>query len=116
MTKTKLIFIFLFAVNSNRLLSQVQIREVDITGISKNIIIDSIINVPKIVFDSIIMDQLTVPQEIERLSKCYGCSGTTFVSFIAFNKKLIETKTVRGFNNIMDSVLFIPGKLTPHSG
>lgn len=87
-----------------------QIREVDVTGISKNICIDSIINVPRKVFDSIIMNQLTVPQEIERLSKCYGCFGTTFVSFITFNKKLIETKTLRGFDIIGDSILLLQHK------
>ncbi len=72
-----------------------EIREVDMTGASKSINIDSIIDIPRNSFDSLILNQASVPQELEMVSKCYGCSGSTFYSFTIFNNRLIETFKIR---------------------
>jgi len=80
------------------------------TGASKAINIDSLIDIPSNYFDSLILNQSSVPQELEMVSKCYCCSGSTFYSFTIFNNKLIETFKIRGFNDIIDSLLLIQHK------
>lgn len=84
-----------------------EIREVDLIGTSKLINIDSIINISRTSFDSIILYLVSVPQDLEMASKCYDCSGSTFYSFMLLHNRLIETFKIRGFNDIIDSLLLI---------
>jgi hypothetical protein len=111
MMKVRIILLFLSAINSSCLFSQYYIRKVDLTGVSKNINIDSIITISKESYDSIVISQLSVPQNLE----CDGLEGSLILCFISFNNNLIETKVVKAFepklirfysNKIKLSILF----------
>jgi hypothetical protein len=103
--KVKFIFIFLLYTASLDLYSQCLIREVDIIGNSKKINIDSIINIPKLTFDSIVLSQIFVPQNLMNIRTCGHCIATVYVTYITFQNKLIETKIIRGIDSKFDSIL-----------
>lgn len=107
MKNVRLILLFLSAINSSCLFSQYYIRKVDLTGVSKNINIDSIITISKESYDSIVISQLSVPQNLE----CDGLEGSLIISFITFNNNLIETKVVKAFEPKIDSILFQQNKI-----
>lgn len=115
MGKTKVIFILLLSFSSINCFSQFYIREVDLSGNSKNINLDSIITISTASFDSLVLNQLSIPQYLESHTKCFTCEGRLYVSFLIFNKNLISTNTLRGLNPSFDSVLISQNKVVFNS-
>lgn len=101
----KIILIIIYLLIYKVTLCQFTINEINFIGDSKKLNNDSILSIPLSVFNSITINQLEIPNNIQEEGNCYGCRGTIFVGFMIDGKKIISTKVLRGFNNKFDSIL-----------
>jgi hypothetical protein len=100
----KILTVALFLLLAEKSNCQFLIKQIDFSGNVKVLSNDSLLSIPLLTFDTIVIKQLEVPKNIEDDSKCY-CQGTVCVSYILYNQKLLETKITKSVSPKFDSIL-----------
>ena len=106
MKKAIILIILLLLITNKLAYCQFIINEINKkSGNSKELCIDSILSISLSTFDSIVLNQLEIPNNIDEESDCIHCVGTNIVGFMLEGKKIISTKVIIGFNQTFDSII-----------
>ena len=105
MKKIFVVFSLFVLINSESF-CQFTIKQINKYGEMETLCNDSILTIEIPSFDSIVLDQLTVPKYDVVSETCYGCQGTIYVGFMVYENEILLTKTIRGFSKEFD-LLFI---------
>lgn len=69
------------------------------------------LNIPLYQFDSIVINRLSIPLDIDCQSQCHFCSASLYYNYHLFPGNKVISKKIRGFQREFDSILYSQNKI-----